>query len=314
MEKLSAAEILEHALRISEKYEGNLTLRQLYYRFVAETLVESSQDSYTRIGDVLTSARLAGKFPLDWLMDRTREAKESDIEDETDVDERASYAVRVFRSIPKNYVTRGRWVGQPNYVTVGIEKEALAGVFEELCEEELGVGLFVFRGYPSVSSIWQWLKHYHDAYQNNADIERCVFLYFGDHDPDGLQIPFSFLDIVNQLVQLKRWKLPPVEIDRRALTVEQIEEYQLPPFPAKESSPRFKRYVEKTGLHDAWEVDALLPETLQEGIEEAVDEYFDHDVHDANQDIVERARDDVWDKMLDPEFIEAARRGGRFLR
>src|SRR5688572_22144872 len=73
---LTRKEILAHALQIAHDYKNRnltLTLRQLYYRFVALGLTGSGQKVYSRIGATLTDARYCGDFPIDWLEDRGRD-------------------------------------------------------------------------------------------------------------------------------------------------------------------------------------------------------------------------------------------------
>lgn len=47
-----------------------LSLRQLYYQLVARAIIENSLQSYKRIGDIVSNARLAGL--IDWAMIEVR--------------------------------------------------------------------------------------------------------------------------------------------------------------------------------------------------------------------------------------------------
>jgi len=55
---------------MAEGYE--LTLRQLYYQFVARGIIANKDSEYKRLGSIVNDARLAGL--LDWkaIVDRTR--------------------------------------------------------------------------------------------------------------------------------------------------------------------------------------------------------------------------------------------------
>lgn len=58
-----AQEMLAQANAIIETYEGqgySLTLRQLYYQFVARDLLPNSQASYNKLGDLVSRGRMAG--------------------------------------------------------------------------------------------------------------------------------------------------------------------------------------------------------------------------------------------------------------
>ena len=79
--ELTRQEILKHALEIADAYQRQgltLTLRQLYYRFVALGLTDSGQNVYSRIGSTLTDARYGGAFPIDWIEDRGRDVGTGD--------------------------------------------------------------------------------------------------------------------------------------------------------------------------------------------------------------------------------------------
>jgi len=63
--------IIEQANRIITDYQAQgfrLTLRQLYYQFVARDLLPNKQTEYKRLGSIIDNGRQAG------LIDRQRQA------------------------------------------------------------------------------------------------------------------------------------------------------------------------------------------------------------------------------------------------
>ena len=108
----------------------------------------------------------------------------------------------------------------------------------------------------------------HEAAERFKEKRNAVILYAGDHDPSGLKIP--------QVIQ-ERFAMfgAEVRLQRIGLTLEQITELNLPPFPAKEQDNNFKEYYQKTGLTQAWELDALPPDKLSGIFEAAINEYTD---------------------------------------
>src|SRR5215471_18904491 len=69
--------IVEHANGIIAEYQDQgftLTLRQLYYQFVARGLIENKQNEYKRLGNIVKRARRAGLIDWDAIEDRTRGA------------------------------------------------------------------------------------------------------------------------------------------------------------------------------------------------------------------------------------------------
>lgn len=275
---------LTQAVEIAAEYAGNLTLRQLYYQLVARGFIENSQRSYKRVGNIVADARLRGEFPLEWLIDRGRTVYDSSSA-QNDVDLAAAFANAqgAVRSFPFWYIDRGRWYGQPSQVSVWVEKEALSGVFEAPCTSQ-GVGWFACKGYPSISSLYDWLKRARaiEAAMPSA-VEQHLVLYFGDHDPDGWQIPRSALNTMLDIIRvMDNPPQAPVRIKRVALNMDQIRDHSPPPFPAKVSSSRYARYVDEQGTTDAWELDALDPATLTALITSQVAARFDGDIYTAN--------------------------------
>lgn len=285
--KLKAYEIAEEYARKGLR----MTLRQLYYQFVARGLISNGQQSYKRIGAALTEARLAGDFPLEWLEDRSRHMSLTMDWANLDVEGSVAAAMEEIRQMPEAYMHAGRWHKQPKRVSVFVEKEALAGVLERTCKL-LGVGLFPCKGYPSLSSLAQWIQQTDTHMPQAAHMEdavESVIVYLGDHDPDGLQIPDTITEQIAALQDvLGIWF--PVRLERVALTMAQIQALKPPPFPAKVSSSRFRRYVERTGQTDAWELDALDPLQLTTLVETEVDRWLDRSILEESQAQVHRAR------------------------
>jgi hypothetical protein len=73
----SSLEVIERANSILEEYAVRptpiiLTLRQLYYQFVARDWIDNNQKEYKRLGKIINDARMAGLIDWDHLRDRTR--------------------------------------------------------------------------------------------------------------------------------------------------------------------------------------------------------------------------------------------------
>lgn len=319
-----AEETLRYAYSIAGEYGGNLTVRQLYYRLVAddhfpedrlwtklpggrwvldlENGSKNAEPNYKWLIGLLTDARLNGSFPMDWLLDRTRDAKEGKFTgNQDDVSGALDNLADEIRNAPESWLWRHRWYRQPKHVSVWVEKEALAGVFDQPCEQ-LGTGYFVLRGYSSLSALSQWVDGVAAAHAK-ARFEEAVVLYFGDHDPDGWEIPRSAERNVQAIARVSRRRLPPVTFQRVALVGEQIEEFNPPPFPAKETSARYQSYVDEHGLSDAWELDALRPEVLTRLIRESVAEHFDEEIHEENSELIAERREEMRDSMREEGWI-----------
>jgi len=236
--------IIEQANEIIEEYVAQgytLTLRQLYYQFVSRDLLSNRQSEYKRLGSIISDGRLAGL--IDWaaIEDRTRNL---------DSPPTWSSPAEILDSAASCYQSP-RWANQPVRIEVWVEKEALAGVFSRVCQDEQ-VPLMCCRGYMSQSEMYEAGQR---IARNEAHGQPTVILHFGDHDPSGIDMT---RDIRERLELFSRLS---VQVDRLALNMDQVDEYGPPPNPAKVTDSRFAAYVELYG-EESWELDALEPQVL----------------------------------------------------
>lgn len=304
--ELTRADILAEALAIMDDYESDgmkLTLRQMYYQFVSLGICPSGQLHYKRIGDVLTEARYAGEYPIEGLEDRGREVHIGSYTTcDDDVDVALDTAAETIRWLPDGTIDIDRWFGQRNHVSVWVEKQALEGVFEPVCEE-LGVSWFACKGYPSVSALWSWIQATNKAHLDGT-VEGCTVLYFGDHDPDGWEIPRSALRNLNKLLEVQGIDLD-IRFKRIALNMDQIRQYGPPPFEAKVTSARYRGYVDEHRTEEAWELDALEPRTLRALIHDEVNSLFDEGVYRQQMARRDALRAETRERMGNPGWMRA---------
>lgn len=249
-------ELIDQAIAIVDDYMGQglcLTLRQLYYRLVAAALIANTAKSYKRVGNVVNDARLAGLIDWSAIEDRTRNTIQNS---------HWKTPARILDAVVDSYAI-DKWADQPYHVEVWIEKEALAGVFEPVCAE-LDVTLFPCRGYASSSEMYRAGSRLVDA---ACGKRTPIILHFGDHDPSGIDMT---RDIEDRLYMFSGGAAKRVE--RIALTMDQIEEYNPPPNPAKTTDSRFDTYLDEYG-EDSWELDALNPSVLADLIRQHVISY-----------------------------------------
>lgn len=238
-----------------------LTLRQLYYQFVARGLMENTIRQYQRLSTVLSDGRLAGLVDWDAIVDRTRNLMRNPHWDGS----------KEFLNSVIPQFGMDKWVGQENRVEVWVEKDALIGVLERVCRQN-DVSYFATRGYGSQSEMWEAgnrLKRYIDAGQTP------VIIHLGDHDPSGV-------DMTRDLEErMEMFCGETIHVDRIALNMNQIETFNPPENPAKITDPRAKGYIKRFGKK-SWELDALDPKTLHNLIDRTIKKYRDHDVWDDN--------------------------------
>jgi hypothetical protein len=259
------------AIQLVANYKAqgySLTLRQLYYQFVARnwfpmswadpvTGSTNTERSYKKLGDVLTDARMAGRLDWDAIEDRTRE-----VEGNPHWESPAAIIDTCVRQYKID-----KWEGQDYRVEVWVEKDALEGVVSKAARAN-DVQYFSCRGYASVTSIWnagQRLKKYAQGGQEP------VILHLGDHDPSGIDMS---RDIEDRVAMFMDGRGNDLTFKRIALNMAQVRQHNPPPNPAKVTDSRFKTYQQTYG-QDCWELDALDPAIIDALINQEILKYRD---------------------------------------
>lgn len=248
--------MIANANAIIEEYEAQgfeLTLRQLYYQFVARDLIPNTMRDYKNLGAVINDARLAGLISWNAIVDRTRNLmKNSHWNGPHEIVEACAKQFQI-----------DKWAEQTHRVEVWIEKDALIGVIERAARA-LDVAFFSCRGYTSQSELWaagQRLSKYLDGGQTP------VVIHLGDHDPSGK-------DMTRDIEDRLRMFMGGCEVNRIALNMDQIRKYNPPPNPAKITDSRARGYIKQFGKQ-SWELDALDPKVIHSLIEKTVLSYRD---------------------------------------
>jgi hypothetical protein len=254
----TSLEVIAQANEILREYAAqgyDLTLRQLYYQFVARGLIPNRQAEYDKLGTLISNARLAGL--VDWyhITDRTRSLRgiafATSPEDEVE-------------NLAQGYRT-DKWAEQPVRVEAWIEKDALVGVIERPCRD-LQIDYFSCRGYVSQSEMWRAGMRYVRYLEEG---QRVVLLHLGDHDPSGLDMTRDIRERLELFAGAHHSDAyEGIEVRRIALNMDQVEQYDPPPNPAKLSDSRAWDYVREHGS-ESWELDALEPTVIGELITEA---------------------------------------------
>jgi len=269
--------IIAIANQIIDEYRGlglNLTLRQLYYQFVARDLIPNDNASYKRLGKTISDGRRLGLVDWSAIEDRTRNLK-----GRTTWDSIAQIMDATIDSYHKDM-----WAEQDTRVELWVEKEALAGVFDRVCHE-YSVPIMACRGYMSDSEMWNAAQRILARASNYGNI--TLILHFGDHDPSGIDMT---RDIEDRLHLFGAGQY--LDVRRIALNEDQIQEYNPPPNPAKVTDSRAKEYIKKYG-DQSWELDALDPTTLQNLAEDHIANVIDTGQWEIDEEIINGEKDTI---------------------
>lgn len=271
-------DMIERALTIIDDFKAQgftLTLRQVYYQFISRDYFPESKrykwtgskwvrdvngtknclPNYKWLTTLISDARLSGIIDWNDIEDRVRNLKVfSSWDSPEQITEEASLAYQI-----------DLWKNQPYYLECWVEKEALIGVVSKACNK-WRVNHIACKGYMSLSEIWD--AGWNRIREKKRQGKQVTVIHLGDHDPSGIDMT---RDIEARMELFARSE---VDILRIALNMDQIEEYDPPPSPAKETDSRFNSYMEQFG-EDSWELDALRPDIMVDLIEKEIIERLD---------------------------------------
>lgn len=274
--------IIYQANEIIEELQAQgytLTLRQLYYQFVARGLMENKQENYKRLGGMLDDGRKAGLIDWEAIEDRGRSIR--GFGPAIPLSEAPGEFIK---REAESYYFEDLWAKQDYYCEVWVEKDALLGVIERPANR-LRVPYFACRGYASSSALYAAGKRFREKKEAGKN---CVLFHLGDHDPSGIDMTRANRVAVNDFANPsinemeaedddeREFQMDPhlVSIKRLALNMEQVRQYNPPPNPAKEADPRAGDYKARWG-DTSWELDALDPPVIDALITNAVRDLMD---------------------------------------
>jgi hypothetical protein len=228
------------------------TVRQIFYALTVRGVIKKAEIEYHRtVIRLLTEMREAGQIPFEWIADNTRWMRKPPTF--TGLESCLSNTSKFYR--------RDLWAAMPVYVEVWCEKDALAGVLLEETKV-YDVPLMIARGYASLTFL------HSAAMAIRAQGKPAYIYHFGDLDPSGVD---AARDIESKL----RRYAPEAEIyfERPAVTRTQVEEWNLPTRPTKQTDTRAKKFGSATSV----ELDAIPAHQLRELVREVIERHVDQE-------------------------------------
>ena len=264
----ASLEKIAQAVEITDEYTEagyTMTIRQLYYQFVARDLISNNQREYNKLKSLMGDARLAGMLSWAAIVDRTRNLKSNNHWD----------SPADLLSEAAGWYGEDLWAGQSNRVEVWIEKDALVGVIDKVCRNN-DCPFFSCRGYTSISEMWS--AGMRMCRRQQDDFRGTHIIHLGDHDPSGIDMT---RDISERLAMFcNRHGCDGPTVHRVALNMDQVVMYDPPPNPTKMSDARAQGYIAEHG-YESWELDALDPKTLDTIIRDKINSLRDADLWNA---------------------------------
>jgi hypothetical protein len=225
-------------------------VRQVFYALTVRGVIAKAEAEYHQtVVRLLVEMREKGTIPFGWLADNTRWQRKPT----------TFTGIEACLNSTSQFYRRDLWAAMPVYVEIWCEKDALAGVLLE--ETELyDVPLMTARGYSSLTFV------HSAAMAIKAKGKPAYIFHFGDLDPSGVD---AARDIETKL----RRYAPEAEVhfERPAVTRAQVEEWNLPTRPTKQTDPRGKKFNNPTSV----ELDAIPARKLRELVRGCIERHID---------------------------------------
>lgn len=241
-----------------------LTVRQLFYQLVSRDVIANDQSQYNRLQRIVKRGRRSAYLDWEMIVDRGRPLRQR---------QRWDSPEQIIEASAQSFHL-DLWQDQRFRPEVWIEKDALVGVIEQTCKA-WDVPYLSTRGYVSDSAAWRAAQRFRDVMdgeksarsepaQSDGVEQIPVVIHLSDHDPSGVDMTRD----LREKFELFGLRFP---VERVALTMEQIREYDPPPNFARASDSRSEGYVEQYGT-ECWELDALDPSVIQSVVENSIQE------------------------------------------
>ncbi len=145
---------------------------------------------------LINDCRKSGLLPIDFTAEE--EGRQfSGIEEPTErtpIEYMKGYLEAVLNC--EEWYTPDWWIGEKYYIQIIVEKIDLKYLFEDVCKE-YHIPIATAKGWSSLRQRAEYAERFKDAEEKRG--LKCVLLYCGDHDPDGLRISQFLRSNLNDL-------------------------------------------------------------------------------------------------------------------
>jgi len=169
--------------RIQSQIDFKISARGWCYQLEQFGLITKAE--FSKVERLINKeCRQKGYLPIDFVAEE-ESRKFSGVE--TPVELSPSEFIKSFLNdvlIAERYYTPDWWEGEDYYIQMVVEKVDLKSLFIPVCEE-CHIPIATSKGWSSMLQRAEYARRFKEAEDKGL---RCVLLYCGDHDPDGLRI------------------------------------------------------------------------------------------------------------------------------
>lgn len=225
--------LLADAIAVLDTYREHLplTVRQIFYRLVAEHGYEKSENTYDKVGDSLNLARRAPNWPqIDF--DAIRD--DGSVHLQPNTFDGLPQLWQAFRYTADRY---RRDLLQTQDVALELWVEA-AGMAPQVAKvaDPYCIPVYSSGGFHSVTVKYQAARRILNRWV--TEDRPTVVMHVGDHDPSGVAIFESAAEDITAMIVDLGGEQTAADFNRIALTPDQIRQYELAESPAKKTDDR----------------------------------------------------------------------------
>ncbi len=283
--------MVDMLFRVLEDNITPMTVRQIHYQFMNDPPLRHASKprswyrnklcDYKNLVDLVARARIEGLISMQDIIDETRPFKNwSAFRNSGD------FINRHMQNFLSGY-WRNLQQSQPHHIEILAEKNTIYSTINQVAKEYC-LPTTSLRGYGSIYPRYEMTQRYF-----RSGKEKLIILIVSDFDPDGEEIARSFARSLRDEFEIT--DIHPIKV---ALTHDHIERFNLVPnMEAKKTSSQYKKFYDRYGTDDVFEVEALRPAQLQELLKEAIDSVMDVELFNQERE----------QEMTDAADIEAYR-------
>lgn len=221
--RLFAKELIE----ISHTIGFKVSARGWCYAMETERLID--KDDFDKVESLINKCRKKGILSVDFVAEESARAF-SGVESE----ERQSPSEWLIDYIKTPmrchwWYTPDWWAEEEYYIQILVEKIDLKTLFEPICHE-YHIPIATSKGWSSIIQRAEYTRRFKEAEDRGL---KCILLYCGDHDPDGLRISDAIRKNLSDLKDItwgdgeEGYDPSNLHIERFGLNADFIEEHNL---------------------------------------------------------------------------------------
>ena len=169
-------------INLSNQIGFKLSARGWCYQLEGFRLI--NKDQFSRVEDMINECRKLGALPINFTAEE-ESRKFGGVEtpnEESPEKYLKRFLVGALRC--ENWYAPDWWDGEKYYIQMIVEKIDLKTLFEPICSE-YHIPIATTKGWSSMIQRAEYARRFKQAEDKKL---KCVLLYCGDHDPDGLRI------------------------------------------------------------------------------------------------------------------------------